>query len=523
MFFREKMQPPATGNISDPGFFSAFKQFWTGIFPSHATQGRQKQPSLNQDFPKQDCAPELRGLLDTLQAIRQRILANIFLGGWTAWSTWILISLIVVFAISAKLAIALILAAILAAAGAAAILVWTWRTRLSTYQTACRLDSAASLQDRVSTAIYLGDAKNPDGMIQRQRGDALARIAKVDLRGLFPLRAPVAARRALALVLVVGGLFVYRLHHKPPLVALLQTTARSPLVQSIISPLVNAVEKNLQRTLALVTSKPESLADEARPGDSGLSSDDLWQSSNDKGPDAKEGQQDSLEAGDGALPQDQMQPSSDQNATPSAQSQQQESDSPQSQNGKNSGDNSANNSQKPSGSQGSQNSRESLSQSLMQALKNMMSSSPNQQSNNRGNQQPQPNTQGAPQSGNSQQPGTSDSDKKGDSRGSSDAKQKATASPSSGAGSQQGLKETRKELDSHPVNAVPDRVALESSGFKEQTRMRVDTETGSAQLALRDGSPQAEGVINGAEQENIPPRYRLYVQRYFEHADNGKR
>ena len=189
MFFREKMQPPAPGNISEPGFFSAFKQFWTGIFPSHATQGRQKQPSLNQDFPKQDCTPELRGLLDTLQAIRQRILANIFLGGWTAWSTWILIGLIVVFAISAKLAIAMILAAILAAAGAAVILVWTWRTRLSTYQTACRLDSAASLQDRVSTAIYLGDAKNPDGMIERQRGDALARIAKVDPRGLFPLRA----------------------------------------------------------------------------------------------------------------------------------------------------------------------------------------------------------------------------------------------------------------------------------------------------------------------------------------------
>ncbi len=103
------------------------------------------------------------------------------------------------------------------------------------------------------------------------------------------------------------------------------------------------------------------------------------------------------------------------------------------------------------------------------------------------------NSQGAPQSGNAHQPGTSESDKKGDSQGSSDAKQKATESASNGAGSQQGLKEMRKELDSHPVTAVPDRVALESSGFKEQTRMRVDTETGSAQLALRDGSPQAGG------------------------------
>jgi len=28
-------------------------------------------------------------------------------------------------------------------------------------------------------------------------------------------------------------------------------------------------------------------------------------------------------------------------------------------------------------------------------------------------------------------------------------------------------------------------------------------------------------AIKGAEQENIPVRYRLYVQRYFEHADKA--
>ncbi len=197
-------------------------------------------------------------------------------------------------------------------------------------------------------------------------------------------------------------------------------------------------------------------------------------------------------------------------------------DSPQAKDGKNSSDSGGNNSQKQPSGQGSQNSKESLSQSLMQALKNMMSNSPNQKSNDRGNQSSQPKSQGAPQSGDSHQPGTSDSEKQGDSRGTSDAKQKATQSASNGAGSQQGLKEMRKELDSHPVNAVPDRVALESSGFKEQTRMRIDTETGAAQMALREGSTQTQAVINGAEQENIPPRYRLYVQRYFEHADKAK-
>jgi hypothetical protein len=52
--------------------------------------------------------------------------------------------------------------------------------------------------------------------------------------------------------------------------------------------------------------------------------------------------------------------------------------------------------------------------------------------------------------------------------------------------------------------------------------MKVATETGTAQLGVRDISPQQDAVINGAEQENIPARYRFYVQRYFEHSNAGK-
>ena len=70
---------------------------------------------------------------------------------------------------------------------------------------------------------------------------------------------------------------------------------------------------------------------------------------------------------------------------------------------------------------------------------------------------------------------------------------------------------------------MPDRVALEASGLKEQIRMRALPETGTAQLPTRDVSSSAAAVINGAEQENIPARYRLYVQHYFEHAEDGKR
>jgi hypothetical protein len=156
----------------------------------------------------------------------------------------------------------------------------------------------------------------------------------------------------------------------------------------------------------------------------------------------------------------------------------------------------------------------------MQTLKNMMSNSQNQQASSRPNQQP-PNSQGAPQSGNSQQPGATESDKRGDSRGNSDAKQKASQTASQGAGSQQGTKELVKPTDARAVTAVPDRVALEASGFKEQTRMKVATETGSSQIAVSGAVPRQDAVTNGSEQENIPARYRFYVQRYFEHADHA--
>ena len=482
------------------------------------------RPSLNQDFREQDCVPELYGLVETLAGFRQKILANAFLRNSAVWISWILITLLAVFMISAKLTISILLAVALGVAGAAAIFLWAWRTRLSTYQTACRVDTAAGLQDRVSTAIYLGNEKHPSGMVVRQREDALARIANVDLNHLFPLRMPVVGRRALVLFLAVVSLYFYRLHHKPPLTSLLQSVARSQLVQSIVSPLVNALEKDMQRTMALVTGKPDALSEEVRANESATANEDLWQSNNGKDADTKDDQQDSLDAGTGDASKDQQQTPGDQNGSPSEQSRPQESNSQQSQNGKNPGDSSQGDSAKPSDSQGS-SPQESLGQSLMQALKSMMSDSSKQQSGNRDNQKPpQQNSQGAPQSGNSHQPGSNESDNKSESRGNSDAEQKATNSASNGAGSQQGLKELKKNQDTHSAaRAVPDRVALESSGFKDQTRMRIDTETGTAQLATGDASSQSAAAINGAEQENIPPRYRLYVQRYFEHAINGTR
>ena len=114
----------------------------------------ENQISLARAFDRRASSPELHGLIGTLKTIRQRILANTLLRGWTKWFVWLLIGLIAVAAVSAKLAGALLFVAVLAAVGAAAILAWTWRNRPSNYETARRFDSAAGLQDRLSTAIY---------------------------------------------------------------------------------------------------------------------------------------------------------------------------------------------------------------------------------------------------------------------------------------------------------------------------------------------------------------------------------
>lgn len=511
MSVREKTISAALGYVPGSFLFSALRAIRTAISALTQTPQDLYLKLIERDFGKRDCAAELHGLIDALVATRRRILTNAFLFGWMKWCAWILVGLIVAAAFSPKLTGVVILAVILTVVGTAAMAVWTWRGRPSIYDAACRLDSAAALHDRLSTALYFGGMEHPEGILRRQRQDAAARLTRIAARGLFPIRMPATAGRALILFLAVAGLFVYRMHHKPPMIALMQSAARSQLVQSILSPLMRTMEKDVQRVVALVTSKSDSPEEEVRPATA--SADDLWQSSDEKGTNPEDGQN-SQEAN--IADQQAQSPMPDNQAgAKDGESLQQEDAEQQSQPDDKKSGRASENSQ-----QGSDNGNQSPSQSMMQALKNLLSSSASQPKNNQASQQ-SPNGQGLPQSGNSHQPGAPNGDKKGDSRGSSDAQQKASQNSSNGAGSQQGNKDLRKDQATLQVNGVPDRVALESNGFKEQVRVRIETGTGTARLPVRDVSPTAVAVINGAEQENIPARYRLYVQRYFEHSDNN--
>jgi hypothetical protein len=265
--------------------------------------------------------------------------------------------------------------------------------------------------------------------------------------------------------------------------------------------------------MALASSKPEPPADQVRAGDPLSSGDNLWPKNDDNGNNVEE-EQDAVTV---AQPSDEMQASADQNGDPS-------DDASQQGNGAlppMDGNTSANPSESGDPKQADGNSQ-SIPQSMMQALKNMMTnSSGQQQTGGRPNQPQQPNSQGAQQSGDSHQPGNSQDDSKNDSRGRSDAQQKSSENSSSGAGNQAGTKELKSGLESHQVKAVPDRVALASSGFKDPTRVRNATDTGTSGIATSNATPQAVTAINGAEQEDIPARYRLYVQHYFEHADKS--
>ena len=510
-----KMKTTALGNVSEPSFISALRARWAVFLASTRPILPLYSESLRRDLTKDDCVATLGPLIDILSSVRRRILANTLLMWAMLWLSCILATLIVVAAFVTKLAAPFILAGVLAALGLAALAVWTWRARPSSYSTACRLDSAAALSDRLSTALCYGKIENPEGLVDLQRRDAVRRLSQINPVRLFPVRLPAHSGRTFVLLLAVAGLFVYRLHYKPPMVALMQGAARSQLVQSILSPLVSAVEKDIQKTIALTTSQPDTAPNDVRPDSSKPMGDDLWQQDeDDKDANPEDAQQNSQDATIADQQPQQGNPNGQQQSK-DGEAQQQESGQQQAQqDGKKSGES------KTNSQQSSNDANQSQSKSLMQALKNLLSNSASQQTTNQSSQPP-PDGQGMSQSGNTHQPGASEGDRKGDSRGSSDGQQKASKNSSSGAGSQQGNKDLRKDQSAQSVNAVPDRVALESNGFKEQVRVRTDAGTGTAQLPVRDVSPTATAVVNGAEQENIPARYRLYVQRYFEHGDHN--
>jgi len=418
---------------------------------------------------RENTAAELHSLIDDLQIAVRRSWEESFLRGSIRWWNWILVGLIAAAAFSPKLVGIVILAVILAALAGAIVALRVWRTRLSIYAAACRLDLAAGLHDRISTALYFGDAAQPDGIMLLQRRDALKKAHGLDLRKLFPVRLP-DTRRALALAVVVAGLFTYRMFYRPPMTALLQTTARSRLVQAMLAPLRKKDTDALQRTASQGSQDAEAAAQEKRPAESAQSPDDLMPP-----PRAAVAGQENAE-GANADDQQQGQPTAQGTASPS------------------------------------------LSQALLDALKSMFANQPPPEGAN-AQARPPDGTQAA-----NQAPGNpGDGGDQKDSQDGADSQQKNPKGTASGAGdTQAGSKELRKSTPLS-VKAIPDRVPLQSANLKDQPLVDVSAEAGTSKIATGNAMPQAVTAANGGEQEGIPARYRAYVQRYFEHnSGNGQ-
>jgi hypothetical protein len=495
---------------------------------------------------KQAYAAELDRLLSAVEAVRRRSLANRVLDDGAIWLSWILVGLFLAGAFTSRLRFAAISAAVLAVVGGFVSFVGNWRMRLSAYGAACQLDSAGGLYDRFSTALHFGAVEEPGGMILCQRRDALERLAHVDPRALFPIRRPRAAGRTLLLAVAVTGIFTYRTYHSAPLTALLQRASRAHLEQAILSPFERA--KELLKRLT-----PEALVDalkgEKQPPDltQAQSVDDLSPKL-ERGGAAQDGSRlEGLRQEDSGEQLQDQSASQGQNeqagGTPPGDSRQAAAGGQSPENGQTNDNGNKSDADHPGDNQSDSNSvQQSVAQKVMQSLRNLVNdmmgrqpSESSQSSSDRPQEGSQSPTQGGSPGGNSPNQASQSTGSSGDGprprmdpRPGGASSENGTQNAGSGSGdesngSRPGSQQSGQNRPPPAGNMVPDRVTLDTTDFRAQSRERTSAGPGNAQVPLREVSPQPVAAIKGAEQENIPLRYRLYVKRYFEHTTKTER
>jgi hypothetical protein len=499
----------------------------------HIFAQSNSDPILEKPSPQKAHYPqELRGLFREASVVRRRILANRFLVYWLACWNFVLGMLILAAAFSSHLKGDVILAPVLLAIGAAVSFVVARRKGPSLYGAASQLDASAGLQDRLSTTIHYAAEDDPDWMILHQRRDALERLKGVNTRSLFPLRVPVTARRTVAIALVAMGFFAYRVKYGPPGFTLARKVSQTHLAQAVISPLarvvrnapLNVVDRPHMDVLdaeaaaaAGMTAKNEKVPNLFPPaGQPGANDSSAFSHQNSPAlypSDAKDSPH-------GPQSQNQSQPNSNSPSDSAQQGQGQNASNQNSQKGASDGKSPSTNPSQANG-QGSKGGQQSLGQKLMQALKDMVGNATAQDSNQSPSQSAQQ-TQGPSAQGQGGQPAQS-AGKGAQQPALNDAKAKDTQGSSgkhSGAGNgtqqQPAQKQGEQNNASAQNNLVPERVPLDASDFRVQTHPRAMPGPGGAEVPITNATLTGTATTNGAEQQNIPMRYRQYVQRYFD-------
>ena len=181
-------------------------------------------------------------------------------------------------------------------------------------------------------------------------------------------------------------------------------------------------------------------------------------------------------------------------------------------------------------SQASGQGQQSLGQKALQALENLMSSALSGKQNDAQSQSAQnaaqtPNagaTSMQSMAGSAQMASSPNQAAQGQTSNSQGAQTQTTPTPGkhTGAGNGTSPWQPRDEKDAQLAgNVAKEHVELQTTGYRGPPgKERSDVAPGTAQIPLQNVSPQTVTTVNGAGQDSVPPRYRQYVQDYFQRS-----
>jgi hypothetical protein len=459
-------------------------------------------------------------LVDAVGVVRRRVVANRWLGLWLLCCNGMLAAMLIALALVHSMRAPLIAGAAVIFLGAIATGIAAWQTRPSVYGLAQRLDQASHLGDRVSTAVHFWSEPRPDEIILRQRGDALAHLAKVQPTELFPIHLPAKMWRTWALLAALAALIAYHAAFGPPIPQLKEKAAQSSALATLVSPLTRALE--------LARAEKKELASLI--------------ASNDKEKEATEAQK-PLELPPTGQPTDAAQMNANASTFDMAQAMQAPSVNgmPQSKSANplqgqpGQPTTSPSNSQSSDASAGepgeeaSAQNQQSLAQRAMQAMQNLMNGAMagqqqgNSQQQNSSQQSPEAATGMQSMSGAAQASNSPNQGAQGQSSNSQNSQNPAQNGPGKHTGAGNGTSPWQPHANGDPQlagNMSKEHVELQTTGFRGAPgKDRSDVGAGTAQVPMQNVAPQTVTTVNGAGQDSVPPRYRQYVQDYFQHGE----
>ncbi|HEY6465558.1 MAG TPA: hypothetical protein VIY69_06165 [Candidatus Acidoferrales bacterium] len=469
-------------------------------------------------MPSAQSGAQQTGLAEAIRVVRQRVVANRWIRLWLVCCNWIVVALIVAVGVLRSMRGPLIVGGAAVVVAAIATGIAAWYARPSAYDAAQRLDRESSLGDRVSTAVYFWTATDPNELMMRQRTDALEHLATIQPRELFPLQAPPKMWRAGALVAALAAICAFHSVYGPPVTRLTEKAAQSRTLATLLSPMTRAIEfargekkdlgelaaSNDKDRQASETQKPLELPPMGQPTDAAQATATAANLNINM-------QQGQMPANGNGAAQGQLaknaqagqQAGTPANAQSASASDQQASQTP---------------------GQGQQ----SLGQKALQALENLMSSALSGQQNNgqsASNTAQVPNagaTSMQAMAGSAQMASAPNQAAQGQTSNSQGAQTQTTPTPGkhTGAGNGTSPWQPRDEKDPQIAgNVAKEHVELQATGYRGPPgKERADVAPGTAQIPLQDVSPQTVTTVNGAGQDSVPPRYRQYVQDYFQRS-----